>query len=238
MQALRLRLHQHSAVYRNPSSGEIVESYPLVPPSTVLGLISSVLTEKELDNSFNLSIQGNHGALIRDYQWHKKYDKEIGSYQDHRYPLLIHTLYDINLLLHIFSSNQSSLDMLFRKFRSPPYFLYLGRAEDIIKIDEVKIVNVQKQKLMDSYHLAYDAYIRPEDCKAMRIGGIKYHLTSYCRFVPWTIGKQTTVIRDFDWTEVYYVEKGARIEVDNDSDLECWSDGENLVWWSLPNQLL
>jgi len=236
MQALRLKLHQHNAVYRNPSSGEIVESYPLVPPSTLLGLISTILKQQELKNSsFNLSIQGTYGALIRDYQWHKKYDKEIGSYQDHRYPLLIHTLYDVNLLLHIFTHERPMLVRLESLFKNPPYFLYLGRAEDIVKINEVKIVDIKRQKLIQSQRLSYNAYMQPDEAEAMRIGGVRYNLTSFYRFVPWTIRKQTKIIRDFEWTEVSYVEKGAKIELDYDSDIECWSDGENLLWWSLPN---
>lgn len=235
MQALRLKLHQHNAVYRNPSSGEIVESYPLVPPSTVLGLISAMLKQQELESdSFNLSIQGTHGALIRDYQWHKKYDKEIGSYQEHRYPLLIHTLYDVSLLLHIFAREQSILARLASLFRNPPYFLYLGRAEDIVKMDEVKIVDIKRQK-MTSQHLAYDAYVRPDEAANMRVNGVGYNLTSFYKLVPWTIRKETRIIRDFEWTAVNYIEKGAWIELDDDTDMECWSDGENLLWWSLPN---
>src|SRR5690606_8281029 len=188
MRALRLKLHQHNAVYRNPPSGEIVESYPLVPPSTLLGLISTMLKQQELEpGSLNLSIQGTYGALIRDYQWHKKYDQAIGSYQDHRYPLLVHTLYDVNLLLHVFTQDQSMLARLESLFKHPPYFLYLGRAEDIVKVNEVKIVDIRRQKLTESQRLPYNAYIRPEEAQAMRISGVRYNLTSFFRFVPWTI---------------------------------------------------
>jgi len=245
MQALRLKLHQNTAVYRNPVSGEIVESYPLPPPSTVLGLISSVLKQQELQNgSFNLSIQGDYGALMRDYQWYKKYNEAIGGYQDRRYPLLVHTLFDVNLLIHVYATDANVIDKLEALFQCPPYFLYLGRAEDIIKIEEAKVVEIKKQKMMKSFTLSSNAYIQPKDANAMKVGGIIYHLTSYAKLMPLTIRKQTKLIRDFDWVELHYIEKDSTtnsyIEIGDDSEskIECWSDDESLLWWSLPNPIL
>ena len=172
MQALRLDLHQHNAVYRNPSSGEIVESYPLVPPSTILGLISSMLKKQDLESgSFNLGIQGSYVALIRDYQWYKKYDELTVSNKDHRYPLLVHTLYDANLLVHVYVNEYSTLEQLTKLFRNPPYFLYLGRSEDIIKINESKIVDIKKQKIVESYRFPLNAYISAYDADALKISG-------------------------------------------------------------------
>jgi CRISPR-associated protein Cas5t len=232
MQAIRLELHQHNAVYRNPVSSEIVESYPLVPPSTLLGLISTLLRRELKTGSFNLAIQGTYGALMRDYQWHKKYDEQTGGYQSHRYPLLIHTLYDVKLVIHITARDSADLLSLYEQFKNPPYFLYLGRAEDIIKIEKLRIVDVEKRKLGDSMWLPYNAYISASEAAALQINGIAYRLTSYSRLVPLQIKKQTKLIRDFEWADLRYVERGGRIE---DPDKECWSDGENWLWWSLPN---
>lgn len=240
MQALRLKLHQHTAVYRNPVSGEIVESYPLPPPSTILGLISSITKQQELQNgSFNLSIQGDYGALMRDYQWYKKYDEATGNYQDRRYPLLVHTLFDVRLLIHVYANSTDMLDKLEKLFQNPPYFLYLGRAEDIIKIEEARLVDIKKQKVTKSLVLPWNAYLQPKDAKTMKVDGITYHLTSYAKFMPLTIRKQIKLIRDFDWVEVRYIEKRyIEIEDDDEAGIECWSDGENFVWWSMPNPAL
>jgi CRISPR-associated protein Cas5t len=232
MQAIRLKLHQHNAVYRNPSSGEIVESYPLVPPSTLLGLISTLLEREIKIGSFNLAIQGIYGAIIRDYQWYKKYDEKIGGYQAHRYPLLIHTLYDVKLLIHIFTKDAKDLPLLTGLLKNPPYFLYLGRAEDIVKMEEVKIVDIEKRKLGDTLYLSYNTYMPPTDAEELKVRGVAYRLTSYSKLLPLTIKKQTKLIRDFEWTDLWYIERGTRIE---NIDAECWSDGENWLWWSLPN---
>ncbi|AIC16845.1 type I-B CRISPR-associated protein Cas5b [Nitrososphaera viennensis] len=231
MQALRLRLHQHNAVYRNPISSEIVESYPLVPPSTLLGLMATLLRRELEKGSFNLAIQGTYGALMRDYQWYKKYNEQTGGYQSHRYPLLVHTLYDVKLLIHIVARNDSDLRSLLESFRHPPYFLYLGRAEDIIKIEEANIVNIEKRKL-DISHLPYNAYVSAKEADSLKARGVAYKLASYSKLVPLQIKKQTKLIRDFEWEDLRYVERGAYVA---ESDVACWYDGENWLWWSLPN---
>lgn len=231
MQALRLKLHQHNAVYRNPISSEIVETYPLVPPSTLLGLVATLLRRELEKGSFNLSIQGAYGALMRDYQWYKKYSEETGGYQSHRYPLLVHTLYDVNLLIHIAARNDSDLHSLHESFKHPPYFLYLGRAEDIVKIEEASIVNAEKKK-PDISHLPYNAYLSAKEAGSLGLEGVPYRLASYSKLLPLQLKKQTKLIRDFEWEDLHYIERGAYI---GESDVECWSDGENWLWWSLPN---
>ena len=47
MQSLKVKLYQEVAVYRNPITMEVIESFPLPPPSTVLGLVQSLLAERE-----------------------------------------------------------------------------------------------------------------------------------------------------------------------------------------------
>ncbi len=236
LRALKLKLHQHNAVYRNPSSGEIVESYPLVPPSTILGMISSVLKKQDLASGiFNLGIQGIYGGLIRDYQWHKKYDIDTDGYKSRRYPLLVHTLFDVALLIHIYSIDSTTLSELLGLFRNPPYFLYLGRAEDIIKIDEFRIVEIRKNKIAESHTFPLNAYISARDANTLKRGGVFYRLPSYSKLVPLKIKKYTKLIRDFEWADVVFVERGARIELDEDSEFKCWFDGENVIWWCLPN---
>lgn len=234
MQALRLKLHQHNAVFRNPASSEIVESYPLVPPSTLLGLMATLLRKELEKGSFNLAIQGSYGALMRDYQWYKKYNEETGGYQSHRYPLLVHTLYDVKLLIHIAARSNSDLHSLLDSFRHPPYFLYLGRAEDIIKIEDADIVNMEKLKLNIS-HLQYNTYISAKDADSLKLRGVAYKLASYSKLMPLQIRKQTKLVREFEWEDLRYIERGAY--VGESADVECWYDGENWLWWSLPNHL-
>src|SRR3979409_2054829 len=92
--ALRVKLFQNTAVYRNPTSSEIIESYPLPPPSTILGLISSMVREMELPESeFNIAIQGRYKSIFRDYQWYIKFAENGNK----RYPIVVNNLIDLNL---------------------------------------------------------------------------------------------------------------------------------------------
>jgi CRISPR/Cas system-associated protein Cas5 (RAMP superfamily) len=71
-----------------PTSSEIIETYPLPPPSTILGLISSMLREQELsEDEFNIAIQGKYEAIFRDYQWYIKYEGKS------RYPIVVNNLF-------------------------------------------------------------------------------------------------------------------------------------------------
>lgn len=155
-----------------------------------------MLKEQELrPGSFDLGIQGTYGSLVRDYQWYKKYNQETESY--HVYPLLVHSLFDVNLLVHLYTRDY--LPELERLFKFPPYYLYLGRAEDIVKIEEVQVVSVNKQKATRIPDFKLNAYVSKRDAQDLYFsgGGVEYFLTSYSRLVPFTIKGQTKLIRDF-----------------------------------------
>jgi CRISPR-associated protein Cas5t len=241
--ALRVKLFQNTAVYRNPTSSEIIESYPLPPPSTILGLISSTVREQELsETDFNIAIQGKYQAIFRDYQWYIKYNENKSS-NNKRYPVTVNTLIDLTLLLYIYCSAER-LKQLFRLFSNPPYFLYLGRAEDIIKIDEVHVVDVVSASTEEEKEkrLTLNSYIPSTTVEELRLGGVFYRLPTFQRYRPLTIKNQTKIIRDFvGYTDLVYVETSG-----NDIDLEWIEDSAatttfvdkesgNVFWWSLPS---
>lgn len=234
MNALRLKLHQHTAVYRNPTSSEIIETYPLVPPSTVLGLIVTLLKREIKVGSLNISIQGDYEALLRDYQWYKKY----GNQKFSNYPLLVHTLHDVYTVLHI-TSDDETLQELKDTFQTPPFYLYLGRAEDLLKVEDVCIVQVKKNPVR-GMHLKHGTYMIPEESKKLQNNGILYRLATFLHPVCVTTGtenkQQTKMIRDFDWQEYHYLEKNSYLEVD-DEEINVLTDGEFDIWWLLPNQI-
>ena len=238
---LRIKLFQNTAVYRNPTSSEIIETYPLPPPSTILGLMSSMLREQELlEDEFNIAIQGKYQAIFRDYQWYIKYEKKDNK----RYPIVVNNLIDLNLLLYINCSTEAKLKQLLRLFSNPPYFLYLGRAEDIIKIEEVKPVDIISASTLEDKekHLLLNSFVPATTVEALRLGGVFYRLPTFQRYRPITIKNQTRIIRDFaGYTDLVFVETA-----DDDIDLEdldnstattTFVDTEsgNISWWSLPS---
>lgn len=78
MKVLRIKLHQPVANYRPHYSMQVRHSYPLPPPSAVIGLIHRVLgmksgntyrDEGETIKGIDVAILGRYGGIGWDYQW-------------------------------------------------------------------------------------------------------------------------------------------------------------------------
>lgn len=72
MKVLKCCLYQETAVYRNPLTMEIIETFPLPPPSTVIGFLHALMGLNEFSQKLDISIQGDYGAIYRDYQLYTK----------------------------------------------------------------------------------------------------------------------------------------------------------------------
>lgn len=238
VQVIKVRLHQHTAVYRNPVTSEVIESYPLPPPSTVIGFIHSLLRKIDPDaGSMNMSIQGEYVALLRDYQWYKKYDDKIKNFAQRPYPILVHTLFDVSLLLHLYFPKpyESMGKEVERLLRVPPYFPYIGRAEDLVKIEDVRWQECRIETTQSGF-LRNAALIPQETANALNLRGVPYKLSAYYRYLPMTAKKETKIIREFDWLSLQYVEKGSYFEADVPTPF--WIDAEgDYVWWCMPNPI-
>jgi len=237
-EVLKVRLHQHTAVYRNPVTSEVIESYPLPPPSTIIGFVHSLLKKLDPDpKSMNVSIQGGYAALLRDYQWYKKYDDKVKDFGRKPYPILVHTLFDVSLLLHFYFPKpyESMGKEAERLLKVPPYFPYIGRAEDLVKIEDVQWEKCTIES-MENGRLKNAALISEEIANALTLRGVPYKLSGYYRYVPMTAKKETRIIRDFDWLNLQFVEEGAYFEADEPTPL--WVDEQgDFIWWCMPNPI-
>ena len=235
MQALKLRLYQTQAVYRNPISSEVIETYPLPPPSTILGLISTLI-RKPLDaKDINISIAGTFDTLVRDYQWYKKHSTTKP------YPILVHLLQDVHLTIHITTyDNLELMTQIKNAFECPPSFLYLGRAEDLFKIESVDNVDLilKKPSKMDTFKIDESIYIAEKDLKKITTKGIPYWLATFMHPDIITIEnnkkQESKLLRNFDWILYNYFEKNTSIGITDDISLH--HDGEQYIWWSLQSQ--
>lgn len=217
MKALKIKLYQETAVYRNPVTMEVIESFPLPPPSTILGLLHNLIEAKETIPDIDLSIKGNYGSLMRDYQWYVKY----GS--DRPYPIIVNALNEVNLTLHV-SAGSQILQKLYDAFLSPPYFMHLGRAEDIVKFEEVKFVQLEPR---EAEEIKTPAYIPFDIAKRLRLTGILYRLPTYYELKEITVGKEARKVREFEWKDYYYVEGG---EIKEETKVLQDEEGD-LIWW-------
>lgn len=225
MEVLKIKLFQEVAVYRNPITMEVIETYPLPAPSTILGLIHQLLGMRETIPNIDVSVQGQYDALLRDYQHYKKGSGETPE----RYPIIVNALNNVNLTIHI-TTERSILERLEDAFHSPPYYPYLGRAEDILKVEDVKRLNCEDKEI-EVEQINVPCYIRKEVADSFNLNGIPLKLPGYYSFEDVKIGKRTLKIRNFQWLDYIYVEKddieeGGRITFDEEGDK---------VWWCMQN---
>lgn len=224
MEVIKVKLYQETAVYRNPITMEVIETYPLPAPSTVLGLIHQLLRAKNTIGGINISIQGGYDALLRDYQHYKKGDSP------RPYPIVVNALSSVNLTLHIMT-NETVLARIEDAFHSPPYYPYLGRAEDLLKVEDVKRVSYEGVEV-DEEEIRMPCYVRKELAESYSLNGILFRLPTYYQFEEVLIGKRVRKVRNFKWYDYIYVE---RDYIDKKSKIIIDSDGDK-VWWCMPNQ--
>ncbi|MGM9987592.1 MAG: type I-B CRISPR-associated protein Cas5b [Bacillaceae bacterium] len=175
MQSIRLKLYQNLVNYKLPTSFQLKETYPLPPYSTISGMIHRVCEFKEY-HPMKISVQGDYYAKVNDLN--TRYEFSGGYYENkRRHPVKLHSskenrdygmvrgvtttelLTDVELIIHILPENEEDLITIYQAFKQPSEYLSLGRREDIVRIDEVELVQVEEKVLEDVYILDHSAYI-------------------------------------------------------------------------------
>lgn len=226
-QVLKVRLYATTGMYRNPVTMEVIETYPLPPPSTIIGFIKRLIESEELPE-IDFSIQGKYGGIATDYQWFIK--KEI---KNTRKPIISSILTDLNLIIHI-KGKKEILEQIKKIIENPTIYPSLGRAEDLVKIESVKFINIEEKTIIEKT-LNNSCYINqssiPEKLKK-NINGISYKLPTNFKFKTVKIKKNEYLFRDFEWEKYLFVEWGGEIEY-----TKVIEDKEgDLIWWCLQNQ--
>lgn len=172
--AIRLKLYQNLVNYKKPTSFQLKETYPLPPYSTVIGMIHSLCGFEEY-KPMNVSIQGKYYSKVNDL--YTRYEFAGASYEEGRHNIKIPSkednknygaikgvataelLVDVDLVIHIMPEDQELVGVIYNSLINPKEYISLGRREDIARIDEVKIVDIEKEFSWDSKALKLDAYI-------------------------------------------------------------------------------
>ncbi|WP_196593238.1 type I-B CRISPR-associated protein Cas5b [Pectinatus sottacetonis] len=168
--AIRIKCSQQLANYRKPTSFQIKESYPLPPYSTVIGMIHTACGFTEY-HPMDISIQGKYHSAVSDMytkyafgiayeearhqDWVKNGDKRAGINIGIGY---IELLTDIELVIHIKPENEADISTIQQGLLFPQNYLSLGRHEDLLRIDQVKTVELKKWD-DDLLLEKYEAYI-------------------------------------------------------------------------------
>ncbi|MBM7623756.1 type I-B CRISPR-associated protein Cas5b [Sporohalobacter salinus] len=213
MKVLKLKLFQETACYKKPFAFKVGETYPLPPYSTVKGMLHRVLDAEEFI-PMKISIQGNYDSKFVDYQ-NMYFDKDDKTT---KMPLNIHLLHNVELIIHV-KAKEEVLNRIIKGIKNSNEYLSLGRREDLIRIDEIKFVDLDEYDPWEkgkNYFIKYPIYI-PINKITEEIEGINYRLNWKYKIID--------DLRQWEKIDVKYVEKGSElsdeidITIDEDKDL-------------------
>lgn len=169
--AIRLKLYQDMVNYKKPTSFQLKETYPLPPYSTVIGMVHSLCGYKEYKD-MEVSIQGKYHSKVNDlytrYEFKNgmkfesaRHQLQVGEFGVGRGISTAELLVDVELLIHIIPKDQSLVGEIEKAFLYPREYPSLGRREDLVIIEEVKVVDIFEEELEEDIELSqeYTAYI-------------------------------------------------------------------------------
>ncbi|UWD49829.1 type I-B CRISPR-associated protein Cas5b [Clostridioides difficile] len=226
MKVLKLDLFQETACYKKPFAMKITETYPLPPYSTVNGLIHKILNATEYI-PFNISVQGTYESIFNNYQTTYFYKKDSITSM----PMNSHMLLNVNLIIHI-GGDFELLKKLYDSLLNCGEHLSLGRKEDLVRINDIRFVEVNKFEVdsnmelndyenykLSEYDIRKPIYIPKSSLEDTDIKGISYRLNNYYK-------NDANKDKKRVWNKVdsYYVEEGSMISfgdilLDNEEDL-------------------
>lgn len=227
MKAVRLKLYQNLVNYKKPTSFQLKETYPLPPYSTVIGMVHNLCQYKEY-NEMDISIQGKYYSKVNDlftrYEFKngmkydpKRHQLEVGEFGVGRGISTTELLVDVELLIHIIPRNQDLVEEIENAFLYPLEYPSLGRREDLVIVEEVKVVDVEEKMLNEDIELKQDqaAYvpvslIENDSIKLLGSGpgimnrGTRYKLTKNYELVNHGSKQSPKVFRRWNKVEVIH----------------------------------
>ncbi len=223
--AVRIKLTQDLVNYKKPTSFQLKETYPLPPFSTVIGMVHSLCGYDEY-KPMKVSVQGRSVSKTNDlytrYEFKNgmKYDEtrhqlKVGEFGVSRGVATAELLADVELLIHIIPEDDSLIEEIEKALNYPKEYPSLGRREDLVTIEEVKVVNVRKEVPRKSIkgENSYGAYIPLEIIDSVKmknsIQGVKYTGTRYklnknYELTNYGTEKAPKIFRRWDKKEVIY----------------------------------
>ena len=167
MRAIRIRLRQNMVNYKKPTSFQLKETYPLPPFSTVIGMVHSLCGYTEY-KPMQVSVQGKHFSKVNDlytrYEFKNgmpydaaRHQLKVGEYGVGQGVATAELLVDVELMLHIAPDDQSLVEEIYAALVHPKEYPSLVRREDLVTIDEVKLVTLHETEL-ENQIMAFNDY--------------------------------------------------------------------------------
>lgn len=236
MKAIRLKLYQEVANYKIATSLQLKETYPLPPFSTVIGMIHKACGY-DCYHPMQIGVQGKYESKVNDL--YTRYEFSKGKYEKGRHNCLLgdgrgvikgistqELLVDVNLVIHITSEDENTINEVYNAFNENKTLLSLGRAEDLILINEVSLVDIRELN-MDSgeeeqLDLKMNYYVPVDMLDNIETNATLYNITRDYKLHK--IGKGKT-IRKWNKVRCAYV-KGSKASVED----TILTDGEYKVF--------
>lgn len=214
MKILKLKLYQETACYKKPFATKIAETYPLPPYSTVIGMFHKILQAQPGEYfPMNVSVQGEYESIFSNYQNLRMYK---GKDKVTAMPRNVHQLLNVNLIIHV-QAEDEIIDRIYHNVINGVESFTLGRNEDLVRIDEIKILKDVEE--VEEVAIRKSAYI-PE-YMTRRVDGINYRLNTTYKIIE--------DIRQWNKVNVKYVERNTNQGVYNALQDE---DGDNIYFYS------
>ncbi|HHX69176.1 MAG: type I-B CRISPR-associated protein Cas5b [Miniphocaeibacter sp.] len=236
MKAIRFKVYQNMSNYRKPNSFQLKETYPLPPPSTIIGMVHNLCGYKEYE-PMDVSIQGEYYSKINDlytmYEFGnqrfekgrhqlsiKDEDRKIGVI---RGVSTIELLVDVELLIHIRPDDDNKIDEIYNAIKYPREYPSIGRREDIALITDVEIVKLKEikgkeiQDVIDNYY-KYISIDKFEDLKTKSIDGYelgsKYTLNKDYELINFGRKKTPKYFRRWNKVDVVYIREFKKFNIE------------------------
>ena len=216
MKILKLKLYQETACYKKPFATKVAETYPLPPYSTIIGMFHKILQAHSGEYfPMNISVQGSYEGIFSNYQNLRMYK---GKDKVTSMPRNVHQLLDVNLIIHV-QAEDEIIDKIYQNIINGTETFTLGRNEDIVRIDIVKIlenvIEVEEPNVEESSYI-------PEWIDN-GVDGINYRLN--------TTYKIQDNVRKWNKVNVKYVEKYTNKSLVGTEVLQD-EDGDNIYFYS------
>lgn len=246
MKSIRLKLKQNLVNYKLPTSFQLKETYPLPPYSTVIGMVHNTCNYIEY-KPMKISVQGKYHSKVNDlatrYEFKNgmtfdasRHQIKVGEYGISRGVSNVELLSDVELVIHIVPEDENLVEEIFNAFKTPYEYISLGRREDLVVVDEVKIVEISEERIKDEnlrIDRDYRAYVPVEiidkkkvfvegSVDTIQYKGTMYNLTKDYVSVNYGSTKSPKFFRKWNKIKVHYVSnivasRRRAITVDEDS---------------------
>ena len=246
MKSIRLKLKQNLVNYKLPTSFQLKETYPLPPYSTVIGMVHNTCNYTEY-KPMKISVQGKYHSKVNDlatrYEFKNgmtfdasRHQIKVGEYGISRGVSNVELLSDVELVIHIVPEDENLVEEIFNAFKTPYEYISLGRREDLVVVDEVKIVEISEERIKDvnlRIDRDYRAYVPVEiidkkkvfvegSVDTIQYKGTMYNLTKDYVSVNYGSAKSPKIFRKWNKIKVHYVSnivasRRRAITVDEDS---------------------